>query len=179
VWAEGSEDTIYKAANWLGQRYIETPPLLQVQASREKLARMSVALAARVFSTDPTYERIVVMPQHVRDAVNFLDKLYSYDNFGYRRVSERIMRNRRIAVEQRENIRKYLLENKRILEFLMDKHGSFRAQDLEEMAFMGREEVNMALGRLADAKMISKVKSQIVMEPELQDLLKEIEKGMQ
>lgn len=173
-WTEDSYRLIYKAADWLGGRYIPSPPLVQGTNVREKIARVAVALAARTFSTDATGEQVIVKDEHVRDAANFLDKLYSYENFGYRRLSERIFRNRKIASENKEKMRKWLMENPRLLEFLLDRRGSFRAQDLEEMAYMAREEVNHVLGKLSDAKMIMKDKSQIVMEPELQSLLKEI-----
>ena len=110
--------------------------------------------------------------------MHFIHELYQYDNFGYGRVSKRFMRNQQIARSRRSEIIMWLKENPRVLEFLMDKKGSFRAQDLEEMAFMQRDEVNIVLGTLSDAKMISKDKSQIVLEPELQSILREMEKRL-
>jgi hypothetical protein len=41
-----------RAANDLGSRYVEDPPLIQAANVREKVARLAVALAARLFSTD-------------------------------------------------------------------------------------------------------------------------------
>jgi hypothetical protein len=165
-----------KAAEWLGGRYTGDPPLLQVANSREKVARMSVALAARTYSTDATGEQVVVTKQHVQDATNFLDQLYSYENFGYRRISKRRFKNMEIARAKRGTVKRWLQENPRLLEFLIDKGGeSFRSNDIEEMAFMERSEVNMALGFLSEAKMIGKKKSQIIMEPELQQILRELE----
>jgi transcription initiation factor IIE alpha subunit len=59
------------------------------------------------------------------------------------------------------------------VEFLLDRRGSsFRSQDLEEMAGMDRDDVNTVLDFLSERKMISKEKSQIVLEPELQEVLK-------
>ena len=52
-----------------------------------------------------------------------------------------------------------------------DRTASFRSQDLEEMAHLDRDEVRMTLRVLSEAKMIRKDKSQIILEPELQDLL--------
>lgn len=165
---------VFRMAEKLGKTFHDHPPLVQSASVREKVARMSVALAARTFSTDDTGERIIVTKEHVEDATTFLHKLYSYSNFGYLRLSERIRRNRKIAGENRLRIKKWLRANPRVLEFLLDRRGSFRSQDLEEMAHMQRDEVNVVLGKLADAKMISKQKSQIVIEPELADLLKEM-----
>jgi len=176
LWDEDAYRKVYEGAEWLGKRYVDHPPLIQTTNVREKIARIAVALAARTFSTDTTGENVVVKLAHVRDAVRFLDELYSYDNFGYRRLSMRQHRNFRLAARNRASIKTWLLTNPRLVEFLLDRRGSFRAQDLEEMAHLMRDEVSTSLGKLADAKMITKAKSQILIEPELNDLLKEIER---
>jgi hypothetical protein len=174
-WKPDALQGVYQGAEWLGKLYVDKPPLIQRAQVREKIARIAVALAMRTFSADESGVNVVVERAHVADACNFLNKLYSYDNFGYLRISRRHRRNRAVARKNRTKIKKWLLERPRLLEFLLDKRGSFRAQDLEEMGSMHRDEVNLVLSRLSDAKMISKDKSQIVLEPELQQLLKELE----
>lgn len=176
VWKPDAYKKVYEGAEWLGKRYVDHPPLIQRTNVREKIARIAVAFAARTFSSDDSGECIVIEEAHVASACLFLDKLYQYDNFGYYRLSKRIKRNRAIARKNRARIRQWLTENRRVLEFLLDRRGSFRSQDLEEMAYMQRDEVNNVLGVLADAKMISKDKSQIIMEPELQSIVKDMEK---
>lgn len=174
-WKPDAYRLVYRLAENLGSTYVDSPPLIQRTNVREKIARLAVALAARTFSTDDFGEQVVICKEHVEDAVEFLNQLYAYDNFGYLRASKRAARNRKIAQENRGTIRKWLRENPRLMEFLLDRRGSFRSQDLEEMAHMHRDEVNQCLGRLSDAKMISKSKSQIIIEPELHSLLKEME----
>lgn len=175
-WKPNAYKAVYEFAEKLGQMFIDKPPLIQRTNVREKIARIAVAFAARTFSTDEQGERLIVELRHVQDAARFLNKLYSYENFGYARLSKRVTRNAKIAKANRLTIKKWLLENKKLLEFLLDRRGSFRAQDLEEMAYMHRDEAAEVLGRLADAKMISKEKSQIIIEPELQRLLKDMER---
>lgn len=176
LWKPEAMEAVYRAAEWLGKRYVDHPPLVQVTNVREKIARLAVALAARTFSTDDTGECVLVHYSHVKDASTFLDHLYSYDNFGYMRVSKRARRNRQIARANHDRIKKWLKENPRVLEFLLDRRGSFRADDLMEMANMLRDEATMALGELSAAKMISKSKAQIGIEPELNLILKELER---
>lgn len=180
VWSRRAEDVYFKDdavqqvfdnATELSKMYVLKPGLLQLGNAHEKISRVAAAIAARTFSTDDTATKIVVERSHVMDAAAFLHRLYSYDNFGYYRRSQRVVRNREIAKENRNKIRKWLLENTRVLEFLLDRTGSFRSQDMEEMAHMDRDEVRIAMSVLSEAKMINKDKSQIVMEPELQDLL--------
>jgi hypothetical protein len=176
VWRPDAYEAIYAAAEYMGKRYHDHPPLIQATNVREKIARMAVAMAARVFSSDRTGKKLIVKKVHVRDAMRFMDKLYSYPNFGYRRVSERIQNNRAIARKSRHSMRKFMKSHPNLLEFLLDRRSSFRAPDLEEMAHMSREEAAFCLGELSDAKMIRKEKAQIVIEPELNNLLRQLER---
>jgi arsenate reductase-like glutaredoxin family protein len=106
-----------------------------------------------------------------------MHQIYSYDNFGYRRNSLRFLRNREIARNAVPEVRSWLRENGRVLEFLIDRQGtSFRSTDLEEMAFMDRHQVNEVISLLSSYKMLTKEKSQLVMEPELQALISQMEK---
>jgi hypothetical protein len=174
-WKPDAYKLVYKNASLMGQRYIDRPPLVQSANVREKIARVAVAMAARTFSTDDSGERVIVDEVHVVDACRFLDQLYSYDNFGYLRASLRAARNRKLARSNKAKVRKFLTEHPRLREFLTNRSGSFRSQDLEEMAGMMRDEVNHVLGYLSDAKMVSKQKSQVIVEPELQELLRDME----
>ena len=176
LWKPDAYKAVYTFAERLGTMFIDKPPLVQRTNVREKIARIAVALAARTFNTDDSGQRLVVEMRHVQDAARFLNRLYSYENFGYARLSKRVSRNAAIAKAHRTKIKKWLLENRKLMEFLLDRRGSFRAQDLEEMAGYHRDEAADVLWKLADAKMISKEKSQIVIEPELQRLLKDMEK---
>jgi hypothetical protein len=49
-WGEGAVSAVYEAAEGLGARYVEEPPLIQAANAREKVARLAVAIAARLFS---------------------------------------------------------------------------------------------------------------------------------
>lgn len=176
VWHGDAYKVVFEMARKLSEMYEGGSPLIQGASVKEKVVRIAAALAARTFSTDATATKLIIKPAHVRNAAQLLHQLYQYPNFGLQRRALRLRRNESIAKAKRGEIILWLRENRRILEFLMDRSGSFRAQDLEEMAFMHRDEVTSALGTLADAKMISKDKSQIVMEPELQKIIKEMEK---
>jgi hypothetical protein len=91
VWAEGAEESVFRAALDLGKRYTEDPPLIQAANVREKVARIAVALAARLFSTDERGETLIVRRAHVQGAVAFLDRLYSMKGFGYRERSSEFL----------------------------------------------------------------------------------------
>jgi hypothetical protein len=171
VFSESAVDRVYKNATKMANTFVFSPGLIQMGSAHEKVSRLAAAVAARLFSTDESGECIMVKPEHVDAACSFLYRLFSYDNFGYKSRSDRILRNREIAKDNRTHIRRWLRENPSVLEFLLDRTASFRSQDLEEMAHLDRDEVRMTLRVLSEAKMIRKDKSQIILEPELQDLL--------
>ena len=174
VWARGAEDAVYKLAMKVGDRYVEDPPLLQAANARIKIARVAIAIAARTFSTDETFEKIVVTKVHVEDAVQFIDRLYDMPTLGYgERSRERIM-DVQEAEENREAIRKYLLERRNLAKLLRST-GRFRRQDLEEVLNLDRENANAVINVLYNARMIRKEGgADNIVEPTLHGLLREV-----
>jgi hypothetical protein len=82
----------------MGRRYSPAIPLVQAENIRVKLAKLSVAVAARVFSTDPTGESILVKEEHVAYAYELLKQLYSkpsmaYDVFSQTRIEMNSLTN--------------------------------------------------------------------------------------
>lgn len=179
VWQTGVEDFVLHEARRLGGLYEPSPPLIQSTDVRKKIARIAVAIAARTFSTDEIGEKVIVRKVHVEDAVSFIDKLYSYERFGYRQISNDLRTNRTKARKSRKEIVYWLKteEGHNALEFLFDQNqASFRPTDLNEV-FASKYEGEDALRRLLSAKMLRRRKSQLEMEPELLDILRELRNG--
>jgi hypothetical protein len=82
VITDAAMDIILKSATELGDKYGSATdiPLLEPATLRKKLARMSIALAALLHSTDASHEKIIVLPEHVAYVVDFLDVNYSFKN---------------------------------------------------------------------------------------------------
>lgn len=78
------------ATEVLAAKFSDVVPLLDRGSSRLKLARWAAALAARLFSTDESMEKIIVTPAHVQCAASLLDKWYSDPSCGYDKFSEAI-----------------------------------------------------------------------------------------
>jgi hypothetical protein len=173
VWAKGAEDHVYKLALAFGAKYVEDPPLVQAANARIKIARVAVALAARTFSTDDTHEKVIITKQHVIDAVAFLNLLYNMPAFGYAERSRERLDDIADAEDNREKIRKYLLENRGLAKFLRSS-SAFRRQDLEEILNRDREAANAIINKLWEARMIRKVGADNRVEPTLHELLREV-----
>lgn len=174
-WARGAEQAVYSAAQQLGERYTEEPPLIQVANVRVKVARLSVALAARLFSTDASGENIVVRKAHVEDAVLFLDRLYEMPGFGYADRSAEALRDAEEAHERYDDAKGYLLTQPGLSKFLRNS-ATFRRQDLEEILNISREEANAVLNQLWGNRMIRKEKGDVRILPALHELLREVAK---
>lgn len=174
TWEDGATEAVYKAALDLGRRYVEDPPLIQAANVREKVARLAVAVAARLFSTDERGEVVRVRPIHVKAAVSFIDRLYSLEGFGYADRSREIIADRRAARNPR-NIAatRKLLEARPGLTRFLRAQGKFRRQDLEEILNIDREEANAIVSTLMTLKMVYKQKGDTLVMPTLNEILRE------
>jgi hypothetical protein len=83
VFTPGVVDCIMFVANEMGKKYSAAIPLVEPAEQRIKIARLSVAAAARVFSTDESYEKVIVEPKHVKFVWEYLMEMYSKPSMGY------------------------------------------------------------------------------------------------
>jgi hypothetical protein len=172
VWSGSAEQAVFDAANDMGSRYVENPPLVQAANIRIKIARTAVALAARTFSTDASHQKVVVTKRHVQDAVAFIDLIYGMTAFGYRERSREAIADRAEAEANRDDIVQYLRGRPTLNKYLRST-GKFRRQDLEEILNVTREEANGIINTLWEARMVRKDLGDIRVEPTLHALLRE------
>ena len=103
-------DALYLHAKQMGSQYSSKVPLVESANQRIKLARLSVAVACRVFSTTDG-ENVIVKPEHVQYARDYLDELYAKKSLGYREFSliekqyeRRMKRNRTKVTEMLDRV---------------------------------------------------------------------------
>lgn len=78
---ETEQEIIHQAKN-LAKRYHDSIPLIKLEELPEKLARLSTAIAGRLFSS-PDGINLVVYPSHTAFICSFLNKIYSKPSMGY------------------------------------------------------------------------------------------------
>lgn len=78
---------ILECAEKMGHKYSSRIPLVEPADQRLKLARLSVAAAACLFSTDESGEDVIVKPEHVDFVHKYLESLYDSKALGYDRFS--------------------------------------------------------------------------------------------
>jgi hypothetical protein len=79
---------IVQESSKLSEKYSPQIPLLEPADARQKIARLSIALAARLGSFTEDWDGIVVLPAHVDVVVEFLQSIYDSENFAFDRWSE-------------------------------------------------------------------------------------------
>lgn len=178
VWGRGVERHVLACAEELGGRYIADPPLIQPENVRMKLARLAVAVAARLFSHDGTGEAILVQAEHVDTAVAFLDELYGKRWFGYADHSKKEIRARAKAKEFETNCRSFLAAHEGVLNTLKTaiNDSQFRARDFEEFGGLDKEMAQQAVGQLLLMGMVRRrAKGYITMTPDLIRIVRDME----
>jgi hypothetical protein len=178
AWARGVERHVLACAEELGGRYIADPPLIQPENVRVKLARLSVAVAARLFSHDGTGEAVVVCKEHVDAAVLLLDELYGKRWFGYADHSKKEIRARKNAREYEAGCRTFLASNEGALTTLKTaiNDTQFRARDFSEFGGMEAQMASAVVGQLLTMGMVRrKAKGYIAMTPELIRIVRDME----
>lgn len=173
VWARGAEQVVYDQALKMGALYTEDPPLVQSANIRLKIARVAIALAVRTFSTDETHEKVIVTGAHVEDAVYFMNTLYNMPGFGYAERSREVLSDRQAAAEAYDDVKQYLIGRKGLAKFLRNA-GRFQSKDLESFMNMSRDEANAVVNTLWSSRMVRKERGDVVVEPMLHSLLREV-----
>lgn len=142
-------DAILKYAIIQGKTYSAKIPLVEGANQRIKLAKLAVATAARVFSTDDSGEKIIVKEAHVEFAYQFLEEVYSKPSLDYKGYSERELGDYRLAMEKQEEVFVYLNAFPEVGElldrqdFILPRHfeeqlGLIRETSQEHIAFFNR-----------------------------------------
>jgi MCM P-loop domain len=169
----------FREAKRLGSEYIPSPPLIQIENVREKILRIACALAARTFSCDEN-GKLLVMREHIVDAVKFLDTIYGDEAMGYKFKSAVAIEAREKAEKRKGVVKAWLLEHEEtVLHALKVLHSSrtFRPQrDFHEIGTMDELDAKAATNVLINENMIvNKGKGDYAMTEALREVLKEIE----
>lgn len=112
-------DIILTNAVELGKRYHHSIPLVQAENMREKLAKVAVAIAARVFSTDAEGEKIVVTAACASYAVGFFKYIYDSEVMAYD-VYSSLQYERSTLVDEDELARMFAVYKSRANDWIGD-----------------------------------------------------------
>lgn len=182
VWSRKTDDVrftkaatraVYSAANDLGGRYTQDPPLIQTANVRIKVARIAAALAACTYSTTDGIE-LVIKEQHVKDAVTLLDSLYGDRRFGYLARSQAILADERRARKSVDDALEYMRTRPGLAKFMRET-SRFKSQDIVEVLGLDKQTGNGVISKLHSMRMVRKEGGFVHVNPVMNDLLRDNE----
>lgn len=109
-WQPGAEDEIIKWANTLGDTYDCDILLAERSDLRHKIARISCAVAARLFSTDDEGKYVFVTKDHVEYAALFMDRAYRSQAMSYFEYARRYKQDNTFTADRTRLVRKALMD---------------------------------------------------------------------
>jgi hypothetical protein len=131
---------------------------------------MSVAVAARLFSTDDG-EQLLVKREHVLTAEKIIDMVYGADNFGLKRLGAKAHHEEQQARDSSDVLADMLLGTRNLLSFLVDApNGTFTS--LEINSVIGDIGITTEkLGQLIGLGAIRSVGSNFIITPAFRDIV--------
>jgi hypothetical protein len=167
---------ILRVAKGMGEIYSSQIPLVEPSDQRFKIARLAVALAARLFSTDDG-EHIIVTANHVRYIEMYLNAIYSKSSMSYDVFSRSARKSSELSSSDRARL---LIEFGRLPDYaelaavLMDNQ-TFKKQDIIDQMGYDKESVADIYKFLSRNRLIKNLGSRgYCKTPNLITILKEI-----
>lgn len=154
-------------------KYSSEFPLVTVSEMKIKLARMSTALAARLFSTQDG-ENIIVNTDHVNYIAEWLDRIYSKPCFSYDMWSKRVKDK---STMNAEAVKMLLFGSSQLRECLLEV-GQIHMNDIEEAIVGDRKEAKELLSQLMAHRALIKKHGFYVKTPAFIKLLREMGNGL-
>jgi hypothetical protein len=131
IWDDGAERTVREVQSRFSDVYPDNPPLLISNDSWVKIARMSVSVAARLFSTDDG-DQLIVKREHVLTAEKIIDIVYGAPNFGFKMMGDKTHHEEQRTRDSADVLVEILLGTRNLLNFLIDiPGGMFTTRELE------------------------------------------------
>jgi hypothetical protein len=162
AWSRKADDVVFSAsavqlilkyATDMGERFSSQIPLVEGANQRIKLARLAVAAAARLFSTDVTGEKVMVHDQHVEFAYQYLMQIYSKPSLNYKGFSTGEYLDSQAAVKNRPHVLAFLSATPQLGE-LCSRQDYVWARTFEEQLNLDRNGAAELISQLAKWRMI-------------------------
>ena len=172
-----TQTTLLDLGKHLSKKYTARIPLIEPADIRWKLARLSAATAARLFSTKDGIT-LDVLPEHAEFAAGFLHTVYSdsamsYDRYSRRMnyVDEYVQKNKAKIVE---GLRDLYSDPKELIEFLMmEKYLVVR--ELEAQLGVPREDAKKLIQFFTRNRLVDRTHHGYRKRPRFVELLRELE----
>lgn len=175
LFTKDSEDEILKSAIEMSNKYSDAIPLVQGSVQRIKIAKLAVALACRLFSTEDGIN-VIVHKEHVEFVVRFLYQIYDSPYFGYldfsnnQRDESKLSDIEAIAKE----IRMLEVNSERFVNKMLATN-TILYDDLVDFSGKSRDYVKELKSKLVSSNCLTRRKTFYIKTPEFIKLLKRMQ----
>lgn len=153
---------ILESATEMGARYSSKIPIVEAADQRIKIARLAVAAACCVFSSDETGEKVIVKPEHVDFVVDFMNELYCTKSFGYDRLSEQDATTSDTSADNISKLRALFLTLPLVdaneMAKILYQLPYFSRATLEDYTGLSKDDLKMLLKYMTNNHLVDKVK---------------------
>lgn len=140
-------------------RYATEIPLVEPNEQRVKLARLAVATAAMFFSTDESGDKVIVRPEHVQFAYEYLEKLYAKRSLSFSEYADTARRRYELD-DPTHKVAQIVRRSPAGAQALMEQE-RFTQRDVKEiLAYDDGNEMRAALTELRDVGFFRRVGAQ-------------------
>lgn len=162
VFTEEATNRILKKATEMGAKYSSKVPIVEAADQRIKIARLSVAAACCVFSSDETGQKVIVKPEHVDFVVDFMNELYCSKSFGYDKLSAQDTITSDTSADNIQRLRKAYLALP-IMDFnemskTLYQLPYFSRATLEDYTGLSKDDLKMLLKFMTNNHLVDKVR---------------------
>lgn len=167
-----AEQLCLELATGMSQRYSSAIPLVEGAEQRIKLARLAVACAMRLFSTEDG-ENVIVKKEHVQYVHDLLEQLYSGPGLNYLAYS-RVKIAEQTLKDEGEVLGTLNMFGTNLVEGLLD-HSYLRLSDLEDILNLDKKDVKPIISLLLKNKALKHYGSFYVKTPAFITLLRKVQ----
>ena len=162
IFTDEATERILEKATEMGKKYSSKVPIVEAADQRIKIARLSVAAAACVFSSDETGQNIIIKPEHVDFVVDFMNELYCAKSFGYDKLSDQERTTSDTSEDNISRLRKAFLVLS-IMDFnemarTLYQLPYFSRATLEDYTGLSKDDLRALLKFLTNNHLVDKVK---------------------
>jgi hypothetical protein len=170
-----AERSILKYAIEMSEKYSDAIPLVQGSVQRIKIAKLSTALACRLFSTEDGIN-VIVKEQHVEFVVQFLYEIYDSTYFGYKDYSvSRKEESQIVGIDKVRNEIEGLVDPSRFVTKMLSTN-AIMFDDLGDFSGLTGDKSKQFKTLLVSNNCITRKKTFFVKSPEFIKMLKEMSK---
>lgn len=162
IFTPEATERILECATQMGAKYSSKVPVVEAADQRIKIARLSVAAACCMFSSDETGQKVIVLPEHVDFVVDFMNTLYTSKSFGYDKLSEQDSITSDTSTSNIARLRKAFLTLP-IMDFnemvkILYQLPYFSRATLEDYTGLAKDDLRMLLKFLTTNTLVDKVR---------------------